>query len=200
VSPRRAYPRRNESHEGAAADVLDRHRQMAGWAPSLPIPVELIIDATFDVRISWDDIAERPGEWILGALHPKSRSIVLNDRHEDLLIDVVGPLNFTLAHELGHWLYDADDPNQEQLFDPDQPVFCRRLQGDDPGQIREINANKFASALLIPAHHVRAAVSGPLPSVSAFNSLAQSWGVSRRALRIRFETLELDSYLPGGLV
>jgi hypothetical protein len=136
VSPRRAYPRRNESHEGAAADVLDRHRQMAGWAPSLPIPVELIIDATFDVRISWDDIAERPGEWILGALHPKSRSIVLNDRHEDLLIDVVGPLNFTLAHELGHWLYDADDPNQEQLFDPDQPVFCRRLQGDDPGPPR----------------------------------------------------------------
>lgn len=200
MSPRRAHPRRTESHELVAAEVLDRHSRATGWTLSFPIPIELIIDRTFDVRIEWDEIPEEPGEWILGALQPKARKIVLNDRHEDLLEGVIGPANFTLAHELGHWLYDADDPNQGQLFDPyDETIFCRRLQNEDPGQIREVNANKFASALLMPAALVRAALTDPIPSRSALRSLAQSWGVSQQALRIRLETLELDWFLPDGV-
>lgn len=197
MSPQRAHPRRTESHELVAAEVLERHARATGWTLSFPIPIELIIDKTFDVRIEWDEIPEEPGEWILGALQPKARKIVLNDRHEDLLEGVIGPANFTLAHELGHWLYDADDPNQGQLFDPyDETIFCRRFQNEDPGQIREVNANKFASALLMPAALVRAAVTDPIPSRSALRALAQFWGVSQQALRIRLETLELDWAAP----
>jgi Zn-dependent peptidase ImmA (M78 family) len=123
-----------------------------------------------------------------------------------MLSDVIGPLRFTLAHELGHWLYDAD--RESTLFD--HPVFCRRLAPSDPRHVREVNANKLAAALLLPSDLVRAAVGrsralvGPparLPSASQLNALARKWGVSRQALRIRLEELGLGWFLPtAGMV
>lgn len=126
----------------------------------------------------------------------------MNERHIDLFDQWVGPEAFTLAHELGHWEYDAVDPNQGQLFDArGEKVFCRR---PDPGaaiggdsDLREVNANKFAACLVLPEALVRAGVSSPFRSWADLARTAAAWGVSRTTLRIRLETLGLGKQLPS---
>ena len=122
---------------------------------------------------------------------------MLNEAHLGLFDSVIGPERFTLAHELGHWIYDADNPDQGNLFsDPDaMPVFCRR-PGRSESDPREVNANKFAAGLLLPEALVRAAITEHFVSWSAVSAAASQWGVSRQALCIRLGDLNLDGFLP----
>ena len=197
MSPRRAFPRAARQHEAAASETLSRFVSGSGWSPALPVPIEAIIESCYGLTILWAEIDEQPGEHILGALLPTQHQIVLNERHQELFERVIGPERFTLAHELGHWVYDADDPNQATLFDVDLlPVFCRGA-ADDKANIREVNANKFAACVLLPADLVRAAVSDRYRSWEAVKAQATEWGVSRRTLEIRLATLGLADLLPG---
>lgn len=159
----------------------------------MPVPVELIVEQTFDLSVVYGAIDEDPGVMILGALVPMDKRIVLNDRHADLFDQVIGPERFTLAHELGHWVYDADSPDQLPLaldLTDTESVFCyhRETPGiDEQTRIREINANGFASALLMPADLV---LNVSIPdSVPDQRQLAKQWGVSYQAFRIRLENL-----------
>jgi Zn-dependent peptidase ImmA (M78 family) len=196
---RRVVPRSAQSHETVTANVLERHALVDRWTPALPVPIERIIEVTYNLRIVCEPIGDPVGETILGALQPTTHQIVLNERHLDLFESVVGPERFTLAHELGHWIYDADDPQQATLFSQSEAtpaVFCRRVA--QPGSdLREVNANRFASCLLLPAVLVRAAIRQPFPSWSTFATTAAGWGVSQRALSIRLESLGLQELLPG---
>jgi hypothetical protein len=196
MTARRVVPYSVAHHEAQAAEVLLAFGQRFGWVASLPVPVERIVEDQFDLRILWEDLDEPPGELILGALQPKTRTICLNERHQDLLLQFIGPYQFTLGHELGHWLYDAGHPDQLSLLsESDAAVFCRQPSQREvlsPGRLREVNANKFAACLLMPAHLIRAAVRQPLgSSVEEVRALAVSWGVSQSALRIRLEELGL---------
>lgn len=189
------FPRRPHIHEEKAGKVLQRHEAAAGEPVDLPVPVEDIIERTMGLTILYDEIEEPAGTKILGALSPSDRLIVLNERHVDLFEEVVGPEKFTLAHELGHWVYDADDPNQ-QSFDftaSTDDVFCYHRDGSeklaDTARIREINANGFASCLLMPKHLVSAANIDEV--LADFRGTARGWGVSQQALRIRLEKLGL---------
>lgn len=192
MTARRVVPYSAAYHEARAAEVLLGFGQRFGWAASLPVPVERILEDHFDLRILWETLDEAPGEAVLGALEPKTRTVYLNERHQDVLLDCIGPYQFTLGHELGHWVYDAGDPDQLSLLpDPDNAVFCRRPSRQEvltPERLREVNANKFAACLLMPAHLVRSAVR-PLGSSAEQLALAAAWGVSQAALRIRLEEL-----------
>jgi Zn-dependent peptidase ImmA (M78 family) len=195
VSQKPAYVRSDSSHDVTALSVLELHARTSGWTRCLPVPIEGIVQDTYGMRVVWNDVAEMAHERILGVLHPKAGVIVLNRRHRDVLSTVVGPLRFTLAHELGHWLYDAD--RESELFD--HPVFCRRLSAADPRQVREVNANRLAAALLLPSDLVRAAFGRSRARVSSaaeLNDFARDWGVSRQTLRIRLEGLGLGWCLP----
>lgn len=192
---RETFPRRHHIHEVTADIVLQRHEAATGESVGLPLPIEDIIERTMGLTILYEKIEEPPGTMILGALSPSDRRIVLNERHLDLFEEVVGPEKFTLAHELGHWVYDADDPNQ-QSFDftaPTNDVFCYHRDGaerlQDNARIREVNANGFASCLLMPKHLVSAANIGDI--LADFRGTAREWGVSQQALRIRLERLGL---------
>lgn len=162
MTARRTWPRSQAQHEAEAAHVLAAYIRRCGWTPALPVPVETIIERCYGLSILWEPLDELAGETILGALMPESRTIRLNELHLDLFERWVGPETFTLAHELGHWIYDAVDPNQGRLFDASgEPVFCRapeRPQGSSGGALREINANKFASCLVLPEDLLREAV------------------------------------------
>jgi Zn-dependent peptidase ImmA (M78 family) len=181
-----------------AANVLELHARTTGWTRSLPVPIESVAQDTYGMSLAWDDINETRNERILGVLQPKARVIVLNQRHRDLLSEVIGPMRFTLAHELGHWLYDAD--RDSSLFD--HPVFCRTLAATDPRQVREVNANRLAAALLLPSDLVRAEFNRGRPGGPRTNEqlrlLARQWGVSRQTLRWRMEALGLERFLPLG--
>lgn len=157
----------------------------------MPVPIEAIVEQTYGLKIEWGSIEEPSGTKILGALYPTDMTIVLNDRHEAMFDSWVGPYEFTLAHELGHWIYDSD-PHQGDLFDTQREEFCHWRH--TPGlpvnlQRRETNANKLAAAVLMPADLIRTA---DIEDVAAHvREYAARWGVSRRALEIRLSELDL---------
>jgi hypothetical protein len=193
---------KDEHHRLVAGEVLERHRRSCGKPIELPVPIELIIEGTYGLEIVWDPIDEPADTMILGALFPREKRIVLNDRHIDMFEGCIGPERFTLAHELAHWIYDADDPNQLTLdferASSEQFCYHRESQGlSDNMRIREINANKFASHLLLPEFLVRAADLDA--ALADIRGTATRWGVSQQALRIRLDALGLngDRGTPG---
>lgn len=156
----------------------------------MPIPVEQIVERQYGITIEWHELEERPGTSILGALDPDAMVVVLNSRHERLFSEVLGPYEFTLAHELGHLLFDAEDPNQLNLLDGGGQRFCHSRNSTRmtrTQQEREWNANRFAAELLMPADLVRQVDEEDL--VSHIGEYAQRWGVSYTALSIRLQTL-----------
>lgn len=191
---RKTFPRRDEVHRVAASHALAKYAQATGNDIELPVPIELIIETVYNLEILWEEVAEPPDTILLGALAPSERRVVLNTRHQDLFERWVGPERFTLAHELAHWIYDADNPDQMSL-DLDQAPseqFC--YSRESPGlsedlRIREVNANKFASHILLPDHLIRAANIEEV--LSDARGTAAAWGVSQTALRIRLETMGL---------
>ena len=190
---RRSFPRREELHAVTASQILARHARVTGVPVSLPIPIELIIEQTYELEILWDEIEEPDGAKILGALAPTARRVVLNTRHQAMFEQWLGPERFTLAHELAHWVYDADDPNQLSLaFDGASEQFCYHRDSSclsEDLRIREMNANKLAANLLLPEWLVRDADVQTV--LRDFRGTAARWGVSQTTLLIRLETLGL---------
>jgi Zn-dependent peptidase ImmA (M78 family) len=194
---RRTFPRSQAHHERKAAEVLQRHAAKTGWTPSLPVPIELIIEETYGLRIETWAMEDPPGRRLLGALFQNDPAIVINERHARLFERVIGPFEFTVAHELAHWLYDAD-AGQGALFDTAREILCHDpelLDPSDTARIRELNANKFAAALLMPADLVRRTDVADL--ISHHREYAVRWGVSARALEIRLSELRIVT--PGPL-
>lgn len=159
----------------------------------MPVPIEMIVEQTYNLTIETRDLPEPPDTTILGALYQEERKIVLNERHQDLFDEVLGPFEFTVAHELAHWLYDAD-AGQGSLFDLSADHFCYHRDSlglPELARIRETNANKLAAAVLMPADLVLAADLEDI--VVHLREYARTWGVSRRALEIRLSELGVMS-------
>ena len=189
---RQTYPRPDYQHAVTASRVIARYASTVGVAVDLPVPIELIIEQTFRLEILWEDLPEPSDAVILGALAPRDRRIVLNLRHQALFEQYMGPERFTLAHELGHWIYDADDPNQLALdlgkHSPGWHCYHRESPGlSEILRIRELNANKFAAHLLLPEDLVRRANIGEV--LKDLSGTAKRWQVSRTTLRIRLQDL-----------
>lgn len=89
---------------------------------------------------------------------------------------------FTLAHELGHLL--AGDDQSVHL---DKDVYDK-AQAKDPSEVR---ANNFASAFLMPASVLRAAVGASGLSEDGFAALTCDLKVTPSALAIRLQQLRL---------
>ena len=161
---------------------------------TLPVPIELIVEETYGLEILWEEIPEPPGTVILGALAPRDRRILLNSRHEAFFGQWMGPERFTLAHELAHWIYDAENPDQLALDLDAQPTerYCyhRESRGlSEDLRIREVNANKLAAHLLLPEELVRSASIDEV--LGDFAGTAARWQVSHTMLRIRLQELGL---------
>jgi Zn-dependent peptidase ImmA (M78 family) len=191
---RPTFPRREAVHAAVAGEVLARYAREVGTAVTLPVPIELIIEKIYRLQILSDEIDEPAGWMILGALAPSERLIVLNTRHQAMFDRWIGPERFTLAHELAHWIYDADDPDQLSFeHDPSATqVFCYQRDAvalSDNLRLLEMNANKLAANLLLPESLVRQIdIEWVLGN---FRTVAAEWGVSQTTLRIRLETLGL---------
>lgn len=189
---RSAFARKNEVHKLVAGEVLRRHTTVTGQPVTLPVPIEMIVEKTYGLTIEWDDIDEPHGYVVLGALSPSTRTIVMNSLHLERFERWVGPERFTLAHELAHWIYDAE-PDQGTLdLAGEADLFCRRDDTsalDRTTQIREQNANKLAAHLLLPDDLVLAADCDAV--LADLRGTAAAWGVSQHALRIKLQSLGL---------
>lgn len=194
---KKVFPRPQRLHERSANEIIAQYEREHGGAVSMPVPVELIIEKTIGLSILYDEIPEQPGEKILGAIAPSERWIVLNIKHQGLFDEYLGPERFTLAHELGHWIYDADrHPEGQQTLGLDAAaapeVFCYHRESgrlSDAAKLREVNANKFAGCLLMPDYLMSEQDIDLI--MSDLTAAARRFEVSRRALEIRLDTLDL---------
>lgn len=159
-----------------------------------PIPIARIVEAHLDLSILYEDIPQDEGERILAYIDPEKRQICLNTRHLKLFNSVIGPEAFTLAHEVGHWELHIIRDGWKQLELPieagaSQAGYLCRANSSDP---REIQANRFAAELLMPAYLITDAVrTYPPVDWEAIQLLAEQFAVSVTAMRIRLENLEI---------
>lgn len=98
---------------------------------------------------------------------------------------------FTIAHEIGHYVLHQ---NEEQLFiDKQYTAVYRRDQTSSTGeQLREIQANHFAAALLMPEALVLKEIEGldfDLGDEKALTLLATKFQVSAQAMLLRLSHL-----------
>lgn len=97
----------------------------------------------------------------------------------------VGRKNFTIAHEIAHFV----------LPDHDESSVCRSSQIETWSEklpARELEANEFAAELLFPESVVRATVGSPEPALAVARSIGQMFSASLTASTYRF--VELTSF------
>ena|SRR5579875_394896 len=97
---------------------------------------------------------------------------------------------FTIAHEIGHFRLHR----QERLhFDDDFQISFRNSLSSEAKDRREIEANQFAAALLMPRDFLRTDIaqfiSGGSDPEDAIQSLAAKYAVSKRAMELRLLNL-----------
>lgn len=159
------------SPEGLVNTILKLETQLV-----LPVPVEELC-----VQLDIEEIAELDTDGFEGGLITdvsRSRGIVLINRGAPRK-----RRRFTVAHELGHFLMPSHVPNAEGRF------LCSRKdmlslgakEGDRRAQM-EVEANRFASLLLIPPPHLRRQLNGHKPDIAHMVELAEMFDCSKEAM------------------
>lgn len=203
-----------EEIESEAQHLLDRYAQSKQWVPAPPVPIEKLINF-LDLRQEVLDlhshlgIADTGDLELLGAVSFKTRTIRVDSR-----IDPVdypwqeGRFNFTLAHEIGHWVLHHDEylaqEQQGALFKTCQPSDLVSRRSERSSRI-EYQANRFASCLLLPRALVHrawldkvgpSAAMSPDASKRAIRTVAKLFCTSIEATGYRLEELGLTSSQP----
>lgn len=99
---------------------------------------------------------------------------------------------FTMAHEIGHYVLHVKD-KQPHLF-IDRSVYRRDDESSTGSDHQEVEANKFAAALLMPAELVRSEVEKhglDLDDEDDVGALAKRFNVSTAAMSFRLGNLGL---------
>lgn len=144
---------------------------------SPPIDAEQLAEFHFGLNFDCRPLADTN---ILAELSVAQKTIYINEARADDFSANVGLKNFTIAHELGHW------------------VLHRHLLGEQSKQI-EREADLFAVYLLMPEQMVRAEFAKLnsqrliqcLSAEIKLSSMAQKFRVSRQAMSIRLSQREL---------
>jgi Zn-dependent peptidase ImmA (M78 family) len=151
-----------EAIERDSAALLAEFAHARGIVLELPIPVEVIVEKHLKLRIEFDDMhtrlnVPRPENGqtdILGAIYGDGSIFI------DETLDPVenpageGRYRFTVAHELGHYMYHRHLLGGEAMIvSAEDETGAPRIHGDaEDRDLRraEWQANRFASCLLVP--------------------------------------------------
>jgi Zn-dependent peptidase ImmA (M78 family) len=92
---------------------------------------------------------------------------------------------FSIAHEIGHFILHSTEG--------DDGVFFRNDRSSEGTDVREIQANAFASSLLMPESAVRHHVREPVAAYDfdAISKLKNQFDVSEQAIILRLHGLKL---------
>ncbi|MGE0769295.1 MAG: ImmA/IrrE family metallo-endopeptidase [Hyphomicrobiaceae bacterium] len=140
--------------------MLAEYGNQHGQVTDPPVPLDHIVEDHLKVAIEYRDFrGQYPEGDVLGGIwfNDKLIGIDLSLAPEDFPARR-GRYRFTLAHELGHWrlhrhLYLRRANERTLLSDePSRPDHVLRSHQSDP---KEIQANKFAAALLMPREMVK---------------------------------------------
>lgn len=166
---------------------------------SLPIRADSIAEFTCDLEIQWVNLdkCSNAGN-VLAALSIQNRKIYMNESHERELKSNLGRMNFTVAHELGHWFLHQELA-QENLFGfLGSILICRgtNIKTDN----KERQADIFATYLLMPERFIVEQLKNfatPL-SDSDLKRIANAFLVSKQAMKIRLvDELKFLHYVQG---
>jgi IrrE N-terminal-like domain len=192
--------------EQRAIDLLREHERRKRTCVSLPVPIESIVEHTLGLRVVWLPIEEQPGEIILARIDPDylgHPTIQMNENRTAHFEEFFGTEQFSLGHEVGHWLLHYGRGLGRQLAllpgttdGASAVVLCRRMRDCDR---RELQADRFAAYLLLPEYLLRSVVGGyDLARWAGIAALARDCGVSKRAMVRRLDGLGLICLGPTG--
>ncbi|MDQ2761292.1 MAG: ImmA/IrrE family metallo-endopeptidase [Actinomycetota bacterium] len=197
MSSSAAGDERSASRERAAERVArEELARVPDWlwdGRTLPVPVETIADSHYRLLVEEvSGLATRldPADpiHVSGLLYPSQR-LILIDAEE--AARAPGRRRFSIAHELGHWILHCAATHAEAIWCEDS--LSASAITDETARLRatrtqEIEANAFAAAVLMPRELFLA---DPRPDgENEEYRLARRFGVSRDALRRRYETLD----------
>ena len=164
----------------------------------LPVPVEEIAEQFLGYEIDFSETGIFSDPDILGGIDFERNKIYVNAS----VADHDGRYSFTVAHELGHHVLHRDHYLESHGAD-DEKILCR-MTGRKP-QI-EMEADRFAAALLIPSDNVSKAVAGrarKIRTIGQARALASDLitksgfsNVSNSAMINRLKDLD---FLPSGI-
>jgi len=211
---------RNEHIESRAEERLSQLAKSLGRRVTPPVPADHFIEHVLGLDFLWDEIEERAGEMILGAINTRDRQIVMNDSHAELFHQNKGLERFTKLHEAGHWdlLTDHASVDHPRLLGDDESglvafrhsragllhvlkALCSSNEGvqyicdlnsraDDPDEKRVVN--RYAGAVLIPRQLLRDDVDRRRPQAwPDVYRLAERYDVTATAMKVRLNQLGL---------
>lgn len=150
---------------------------------------EFVCDLSFDWRVL--DKCSPDGK-VLAMIDVGNKTICLNESCKSELQSNPGRMNFTIAHELGHWFLHRDLAQARLPGFEGKILICRGIDCNTNSIERQ--ANLFATYLLMPQSFVENAIrafASPLTE-SDIKQLAAEFCVSKQAMLIRLvDELEL---------
>jgi hypothetical protein len=156
----------NPTTPGTWANVLSK----AWGRDRFPIDVKLIAQDISSrqpdpiAHIQGGDIGDMEGMLLK---REKAWYLLYNDQ-----VQSSGRINFTIAHELGHYLLHRKEADAFQCSTQDL------LNWDSTARQREADADKFAAKLLMPLDDYRKQVESVKVDIDLFGACAGRYGVS----------------------
>lgn len=175
--------RTRQQIEDEALTVLRRTQTL-----QIPVPVDVTAS-----RLGLDVEPAPLGAGVSGVLivEDGKGSIGYNEEHAPVR------QRFTIGHEIGHYLLHIDAAAKELFIDTTRFVSVYFRDGDSSSgeKWREIQANQFAAALLMPRMLLEQEISQPeydfLDEDELCSLLAERFQVSTQAMAFRLGSLDL---------
>ncbi len=146
-----------EEIEYQAMKLLEEYSAKVEPITGPAVPVDEIFEVYLQFDFSFADLSMKYGAHkVLAEIFIKNKKVVVDiSLDPDTHPDMIGRYNFTLAHEIGHWVLHRHEvfavTNEPDLFgETANPVICR----DGSSEPRELQANAFAANLLMPKEWV----------------------------------------------
>jgi len=159
------------------------------------VDIDYIIEFIYDLEMVWEDIDSLDANGIiLAAIKPADKLIIMNESKKDLFKKKMGTMNFSKAHELGHWvLHVTEQKEYEQMTFLSSEVFhCRNMVKRPP---REVQADMFAASILMHKEIITKAVNElkqkGFVTFPELYKMADDFEVSISALTNRIKSLGL---------
>ncbi len=164
------------------------------------VKADFIAEFSYDLNWAWCDLDKycSTGE-VLAAINFAEQKIYLNESRETEFKNSPGRRNFTIAHELGHWILHKHLA-QEGLPGFDQKLLlCRGINNTSTNPERQ--ANFFASCLLMPRAFIEEALKDFKSPMDEYDikQISKKFCVSKQAMTIRLVDELHFLYDAGGL-
>ena len=164
-------------------DLLEKH-----GVTTAPVPVEKIA-RSLGARMRFSPLDEE----LSGMIYIKGDTPIIgvNSQHHP------NRQRFTIAHEIGHLLLHRAEIIDQVHVDKRFPVLMRDANSATGTERMEIEANQFASELLIPSFLLAEMLNKQgfdIDDEKPLERLAKKFRVSRQALEFRIRNMVQDQY------